>query len=347
MPRLTLPPESLHRWFRVAQRPAANRAGRSQYGRPPVCPFSCNSQACTAVFFTLHLALVRDPIDTKLSKWPFFIGDALLLGVAYFLSLQPRGPFQLSLLVLCVSGGALLGILPFVLEYRLTARLAEASSLSTAVEQIRNLEEIAAKITGATDRWHNVQEASEKVSASAKAIAERMATEAKAFTEFMQKANDSEKATLRLEIDKLRRMESEWLQVLVRMLDHIYALNLAAARSGQPKLMEQLGNFQIACRDAARRVGLTPFAPNPAERFDSERHQLVEENIKPAADATVAETVATGYTFQGRLLRPALVRLNGNGSSSAAHTAVKEQPRDDQHQLPLQEEPARAIEGGS
>jgi molecular chaperone GrpE (heat shock protein) len=289
---------------------------------------------------------MRDPIDTKLSKWPFFMGDALLLGLAYFISLQPMGGVVISLLVICVGGGAVVGILPFVLEYRLTARLAETTSLSTAVEQMRNLEEIAAQITGATGRWHNVQEASEKVSASARAIAERMATEAKAFTEFMQKANDSEKATLRLEIDKLRRMESEWLQVLVRMLDHVYALNLAAARSGQPKLMEQLGNFQIACRDAARRVGLTPFAPGPSDRFDSERHQLVEENIKPAADATVAETVATGYTFQGRLLRPALVRLNGNGNGSAPH-AAKEPPRDDQRQLPLPVEPARALEGGS
>src|SRR5262249_25442517 len=134
----------------------------------------------------------------------------------------------------------------------------------------------------------------------------------------MQKANDSEKATLRLEIDKLRRMESEWLQVLVRMLDHVYALNLAAVRSGQPKLMEQLGNFQIACRDAARRVGLTPFAPNPSERFDAERHEVLDGNGQPAADSTISETIATGYTFQGRLLRPALVRLNGNGTPATA-----------------------------
>lgn len=286
---------------------------------------------------------MRDPIAPKLSKWPFFIGDALLLGVAYFMSLQPMGPLALSLLVICVIGGAILGILPFVLEYRFTARLAEAANLSTALEQMARLEEVAAQITGATGRWHNVQEASEKVVASAKAIAERMAGEAKAFTEFMQKANDSEKATLRLEVDKLRRAESEWLQVLVRMLDHVYALTLAATRSGQPKLIEQLGNFQIACRDAARRVGLTPFAPNPSERFDSERHQLLEENIKPATDATVAETIATGYTFQGRLLRPALVRLNGNGAVSASHGTTPEQP-DDQRQLPLQKEPARAIE---
>src|SRR5438876_11378527 len=123
------------------------------------------------------------------------------------------------------------------------------------------------------------------------------------------------------------------------MLDHVYALNLAAARAGQPKLMEQLANFQIACRDAARRVGLTPFAASPSEPFDAERHQLIEESIKPAADATVAETIATGYTFEGRLLRPALVRLNGNGSAAAQEPAI-EPPNGDQPQLPPQEEPA-------
>ena len=62
-----------------------------------------------------------------------------------------------------------------------------------------------------------------------------MAAEAKAFTEFMQKANDSEKAMLRLETDKLKRAESEWVHVLVRMLDHVYALHIGAMRSGQPK----------------------------------------------------------------------------------------------------------------
>src|SRR5436190_6930242 len=114
-----------------------------------------------------------DPIDTKISKRPFIIADALLLGAAYFVSLQTMGPLQLSLLVFCVTVGAILCILPFLLEYRLVARLAEATHLTTALEQMGKLQEIAAQITGATQRWHNVQEASEKVATSAKAIAER------------------------------------------------------------------------------------------------------------------------------------------------------------------------------
>jgi molecular chaperone GrpE (heat shock protein) len=155
-----------------------------------------------------------------------------------------------------------------------------------------------------------------------------------AFTEFLQRANDSERANLRLEVDKLKRGEGEWLQVLVRMLDHVYALHQGASRSGQPKVAEQVGNFQMACRDSARRVGLTPFTANEGEPFDAQRHQLVEEGATAAVDAIVAETIATGYTFQGRLVRPALVRLRDGEAAVAAVTteAVPEQ----QSALPLE-----------
>ena len=70
-----------------------------------------------------------------------------------------------------------------------------------------------------------------------------MAAEVREFSEFMQKMNDSEKAALRLEIEKFRRGEGEWLQVLVRILDHVFLLHAAAARSGQPKLAEQIAQF--------------------------------------------------------------------------------------------------------
>ncbi|HEV2319814.1 MAG TPA: nucleotide exchange factor GrpE, partial [Verrucomicrobiae bacterium] len=44
------------------------------------------------------------------------------------------------------------------------------------------------------------------------------------------------------------------------------------------------------------------------ESFDAERHKPVDTK-NPAEGAVVAETLAAGYTFQGKLLRPALVRV--------------------------------------
>jgi molecular chaperone GrpE (heat shock protein) len=269
---------------------------------------------------------MRAQMEPVLAKWPFFVGDALMLGAAWFVyweSRLPMGPWQIGFVVICVAGGACLSIMPFLLEYRFAMRLAETRGLSTALEQLRKLEQIASQISGATGQWQTVQEHAGKVATLAQGITERMGAEAKAFTQFVERANDGERATLRLEVEKLRRAENEWLQVLVRVLDHVYALNMGALRSGQPTLIEQLGNFQNACRETARRVGLTPFVATPAEPFDTQRHQLIDGHEVPHNGGRVAETVATGYTFQGRLLRPALVRLENNGSTASASAPAR------------------------
>ena len=210
---------------------------------------------------------------------------------------------------MCVGVGAVLSIWPYVLEYRSAEKLLETAALTSVVSQVQNLEQVAGQISGATAQWQSVQEAADKTARQAKEIAQKMADEAKAFQNFMQQSNDSEKAALRLEVDKFRRVETDWLQVLVRILDHVHALNRAAAQSRQPTVMEQLGRFQSACHDAARRVGLTPFVAAADEKFDAQRHQSVDNQNKPTEDAIIEETLANGYTFQGALLRPALVRV--------------------------------------
>ena len=124
------------------------------------------------------------------------------------------------------------------------------------------------------------------------------------------------------------------------MLDHVYALHQGALRSRQPNLIEQVGQFQTACRDAARRVGLMPFTASDSEPFDAQRHQLIETNGKPSEGATISETIAAGYSFQGKLLRPALVRLHPNsGPETAPDDVPGNQASGNQSQLPL-EQPA-------
>jgi molecular chaperone GrpE (heat shock protein) len=279
----------------------------------------------------------------RLAKWPFLVGDALLLGLAYFLCSQSERPMsvpELFACVICVTLGAALMALPFLLEHRALIQLAEAENLATTVAQIENLEQLAAQIGYATSQWQIVRESSDRTASMAKEIAQGMAAEVESFNEFLQRTSDDEKSALRLEVDKLRRAEGEWLQVLVRMLDHVYALNQAALRSHQPGLIEQLGNFQNACRDVARRVGLAPFTVAATEPFDQQRHQLVDTAATPAPGATVEETIATGYTFQGKLIRPALVRLrNGNAMHSAEGEVTDvSAPVPEQSRLPLESE---------
>lgn len=273
---------------------------------------------------------MRESTEFKVARWPFFLGDAFMLGLAYFVFWQsklPLGRWEIGAICICVGLGALLGVLPFLLEYRVLLGLIQTNALGTVAEKIANLERVAAQITAATNQWETAHDNAEKVAATAKDIADRMAAEVRAFTDFMEKLNEGEKGALRLEVDKLHRSEADWLQVLVRTLDHIFALHSAAVRSGQPQLIEQLSQFQNACRDAARRVGLVPFVADDNEPFDPQRHQWAdgEGDSQPAAGAPITQTVATGYTFQGKLIRPAVVRVQQGDA-----------PDPKQNQLPLE-----------
>ena len=266
--------------------------------------------------------------EWKIPKWIFFLSNAVLLAVAaavIYKAAHPISQTEIIAATACVALGAVLGCLPFILDYRATGKLIEVHAVGEVSEKIQDLKQFAAQVSTATDQWARVQEVTQdgakKTVAAANEISERITTEIREFNEFQVKLNDTEKGALRLEVEKLRRTEGEWLQVVARILDHIFALHTAAARSGQPELAEQIGQFQNACRDAARRVGLTPFVAEPGESFDKERHRAhgVEN---PPADAVVAETLAPGLTFQGRLIRPALVRLHD--ANAPATDPVKE-----------------------
>ena len=251
----------------------------------------------------------------EISKWPFVLGDLLLVTAAGFVAFKgqaPLGTWALTLLVVCVLAGAWICILPFLRNHRAQLKLTEIHELKSATEQIENLRQVANQISFATAQWQLVQEQAGKTIDAATKISERMTAESQNFSDFMAKANDSEKAHLRLEVEKLHRSEGEWVQTVVRVLDHVYALYLAGVKSGQGTLRENLTNFQNACRDAARRMGLVPFEGKADEVFDERKHQLPNTKSKASPGARISETLATGFTYQGRMVRPAVVTLKAS-----------------------------------
>jgi molecular chaperone GrpE (heat shock protein) len=248
----------------------------------------------------------------ELPKWPFLAGDFVLLVLAWWIVSKSPNPFAfwpLLFLVGCVAGGAWIAVVPFLAEFRAALRLSEADGLASVVEKINQLEAVADQVGRATGQWQEVQDKAGQTVIAAREIAERMTAEARAFAEFMKKASDSEKAHLRLEAEKLHRAESEWVQVLVLILDHVHALHLAGLRSGKAGLIQQLAQFQRVCRESARRVGLVPIEVAAGDTFDDQLHMLEESQGPPSPESCVAETLAPGYTFQGQFLRKSLVRL--------------------------------------
>jgi molecular chaperone GrpE (heat shock protein) len=247
----------------------------------------------------------------KTAKWPFLLGDVLLLGTAAWIATvaaRPLGPWQTVTIVVAVAVGGWMFIQPFLRDHEAASELEELNRLSGAAAQINKVEDAADRIGRASENWQTIQETAGHTLVSLKAISDHMSKEARDFQQFIQRAGDSEKTMLKLEIEKLRRVEGEWIQVTVRMLDHVFALYTGAQRSGQSALIEQVGNFQSACLDSTRRIGLNPFAAKPGEPFDTARHRMVDGS-SPEAGAPIGDTLAPGFTFQGQVIRPAIVAL--------------------------------------
>jgi molecular chaperone GrpE (heat shock protein) len=248
---------------------------------------------------------------SSLPWWPFLAADALFLALAALLLRQGHKPllwWEAVLLIACVAAGACCCLLPLLRRNQDEQALAQARLLGDALNQLQKIDEVAAQMVGATNQWREFRQQTDEISASTKSLAGSIAAEARTFSEFLQKANDSEKGHLRLEVEKLRRAETEWLQVVIHILDHVSALYLAARQSGQPGLIEQIGQFHNGCRDIARRVGLAPVTGREGERFDPNLHQLKEKEA-PVENGAVGETLVPGYTYQGKLVRRALVAL--------------------------------------
>ena len=247
----------------------------------------------------------------SLPLWPFIMVDALFLGLAALLLKFGHRPLpwqEGGLLILCGALGAWSFVTPFLRRNADEQALSQVKLLAEATGQIQKLDQLAGQISSATNQWLELQSNTTQAAESAKQVAERMAAEAKAFTEFMQRASETERNHLRVEVEKLRRAEGERLQVITHVLDHVFALFQAARHSGQPALLEQISQFQNACREAARRIGLVQTAGQAGEAYDAKLHQL-PENTSPAENALVADTLAAGYTYQGQLLRRPVVAL--------------------------------------
>ena len=104
---------------------------------------------------------MSDQAEPKVPKWPFYVGDAVLLGAAYYVCSRggvPLGHWEAALAVLCVGAATVAGVAPFVLDYRAKVKLTETRGLTTVMAQIQNLENIASQISGATGRWQEAQE---------------------------------------------------------------------------------------------------------------------------------------------------------------------------------------------
>jgi len=248
--------------------------------------------------------------------WPFVAADVLFLAMAAVILMLGHRPllwWEACLMTGCGAAAAVSLMTPFLRQGRNELAATQSAGLVNLAGELQKLERLAGHINAATLQWKTFETQSIQSVESAKQLSESLAAESRAFSEFLQKSNDAERAHLRLEVEKLRRAEGDWIQTATHVLDHVFGLFGAAQRTGQRSLIEQLGRFQDACRETVRRMGLTAVVPQTGEAFDERVHQLLDNAAAPG-QAVVSEIIATGFTYQGRLIRRALVAVQAPGA---------------------------------
>ncbi len=268
---------------------------------------------------------MSEAMTPRLNKVPFWFADAMLVAAAAALVAFGSRPLQLWEVVAvaaCAGFGAWLACLPFLKEYEASVKFTETGHLVDTMARLDQLDGVAERIAAATGQWQSVQDRAGQTAELAKGVVDRLAREAESFAGVVQRTADGERQTLKLEVEKLRRVEGDWVQAVGRIMDHVFALHVAAVRTGQHGLVEQIDRFHSACREALRRVGFMPIVAAPDEPFDPRKHQLPEPGDVPEG-ALVDETVAPGFVFQGRLLRPVVVRIAAAGSTKEGRDAAE------------------------
>lgn len=243
-------------------------------------------------------------------KAPFVVTDLVLIltavGILTFTQ-HPLSGSAIWTITLLVASGAWIAVTPWIMEQRSKTRLAELDGLKGVEESIQKMNSFSDGVNSALLSLSNVQEIAQASAKRAAEAEEKIAQYGQDFEERFTKAANYEKSALQLEIDKLKRIEKDWVSSASGMLDHILALASAGIHSGKPEIAEQMKRFRAACLDIASHAGIQPYMPAPTDLYDPEKHAVPPNAPTPAAEAKIARVLAPGFIYQGVMTRKAMI----------------------------------------
>lgn len=190
------------------------------------------------------------PAETpKLPKWPFLLGDALLLGTAWLIADQVRNPFTgqpLIWIVVCVVAAAILGAIPFLADY--ARKQDEALD-----ERQRGLDAIARTVAASAEQigisangLNELTQLAQKNLQAAAQLGPALEQKVTALKAELTATRDDDRAALRKEIAALRSVEAQRIEAAVQHLTKT-AAEFARAETA---LQKQLAEVRELCTSA-------------------------------------------------------------------------------------------------
>jgi hypothetical protein len=190
------------------------------------------------------------PAETpKLPKWPFLLGDALLLGTAWLIADQVRNPFTgqpLVWIVVCVVAAAILGAIPFLADY--ARKQDEALD-----ERQRGLDAIARTVAASAEQigiaangLNELTQLAQKNLQAASQLGPGLEQKVTALKAELGATRDDDRAALRQEVATLRSVEAQRIEAAVQ---HLTKTSAEFARA-EAALQKQLAEVRELCTAA-------------------------------------------------------------------------------------------------
>jgi hypothetical protein len=211
----------------------------------------------------------------RVSKTVFLLIDAGLLVAAFiiaYLVKDPFAPLPFVLIVLCIALAAVIGLVPFLLDYAAdSAEYVQAERLKVS-DYVQRLNTASESLARAAAQIKAVEEAVHKTAHAAENLPYRMQEKLAEFNQQLATTEDEEKERLTEELATLRLGESERLQAIA------------------DKIHKATG--ELAALEAATRKSLAAAQDAATGKFESRLNAIVAATEAKLATLSVAVTAA-------------------------------------------------------
>ncbi|MSU49164.1 MAG: hypothetical protein EXS37_08795 [Opitutus sp.] len=204
--------------------------------------------------------------NPKLPTWLFIVTDLALIGAAAIVACfyRPLTPTTMFLIVGCVAGGAIFGLVPLVARF-------ERQKNETLDDRQRALEALARTVSSSAEQisiaasgLHEIAELAQKNLRHAEQLPHKLQEKIAEFQAQLASANDAEKEELERELLELRTSESErldavsqriaksageWAKLETAAHQHLAAANDAVAKLSQ-STVSAIGKAHAAAEQA-------------------------------------------------------------------------------------------------
>ena len=222
----------------------------------------------------------------RLSKTVFLLIDAGLLLTAFiivYLAKEPYAPLPFVSAVLCVGLAAIIGLIPFLIDYAADSAEYVQQERARIAEQAQRLNAASESLARAAAQIKAVEEAVHKTAHAAEHLPYRMQEKLAEFNQQLATAEDEEKERLAEELATLRQSESERLAAIA----HAARNSLAAAQEAAAGKFEARLAASVAAAEARLATLTIPVAAAPVVAIHAR-----QEEAAPTATTAFVESVS-------------------------------------------------------